>query len=547
MPQEHWKTIFENQVKLREELIKRVKKGESNLKFNRPYLIVSDIASQFYSEAQLELDYIFGKIETEEQKEGAKLHERMAEDAVVVKFKELVKNIPQAEEMAIMETTFLMKFHDDIIVGKPDVIIFKRGIPIFLFEYKFSKYTTIFPNQQVQAQIYCQILKEMGYNTELICYGIIIAPRDMTKKSNKVKKIPRGVLQRLDLSSLIQEQEVELQFDQISVFLYKFDSEKAKQDLEWALEYWKGKREVKLPELLYKCEWHEHKEKCRITYSIVQDLVERFSENIISIYGIGSFFDRKLPDDWIKNDIDMICIVKYIKKIPKIQDWMDARRLDYKKGHYTANVFFNSLEGLKHKEVYEKESWANYKWALLDFKIPQNSVILYGKFLFDELPELDSIPYDYEDLLRHAFYSLNNSFKLKNVEACMNRFTKGVFKFAFLICVYFDDFFKYTSIFDITLKINELVKDEKVNTYLYEKILTCVRYRRGIQFSEEFSSLRKKFIIYCFYLLFEGKLWKKYEWEEIIQFCHTTYNGLNALEELAKRERNLYYSRKSKE
>lgn len=129
----------------------------------------------------------------------------------------------------------------------------------------------------------------------------------------------------------------------------------------------------------------------------------------------------------------------------------------------------------------------------------------------------------------------------------MNRFTKGVFKFAFLICVYFDEFFKYTSIFDITSKINELVKNEKIDTYLYETILTCAKYRRGIQFSEEFSSLRKKFIIYCFFLLFEGKLWKKYEWEEIIQFCHTTYNGLNLLEHIAKRERNLYYSRKNKE
>ncbi len=161
MPQDNWKTIFENQVKLREELIEHIKKEETNLKFNRPYLIVSDIASQFYSEAQLELDYIFGKIETEEQKEGTKLHERMAEEAVVVKFKELIKNIPQAEQIVIMETTFLMKLHDEIIVGKPDVIIFKRGIPIFLFEYKFSKYTTTFPNQQVQAQIYCQILKEL--------------------------------------------------------------------------------------------------------------------------------------------------------------------------------------------------------------------------------------------------------------------------------------------------------------------------------------------------------------------------------------------------
>ena len=546
MPQDNWKTILENQVKLREQLIERVKKGDSNLKFNRSYLIVSDIASQFYSEAQLELNYIFGKIETEEQKEGSELHERMAEDAVVIKFEEGLKNISKAEEMGIMETTFLMKFHDDIIVGKPDAILFKRGIPILLFEYKFSKYSTTFPNQQVQGQIYCQILKELGYNTDLLYYGIIIAPRDMTKKSDKVKNIPLKVLQKIDLSTLIQEQELELKFDQVNVFLYKFDSEKAMQDLEWAYEYWKGKRDVKLSKLLKECERHEHKEKCRITYSIVQDLVERFSKNIISIYGIGSFFDRKLPGDWIKNDIDMLCIVKDMEKIPKTQDWSDVRKLDYDKDPYTANVFFNSLEGLKHKEIYEKESWANYKWALLDFKIPVNSVVLYGKHLFDELPEIDSISFDYEDLLRHAFYSLNLCFKLKNKEASMKRFTKGVFKFGFLICVYFDESFRYTSIFDIASKISELEKEGKIGTFFYETILACVKYRRGIPFSEEFSSLRKEFVIYCFFLLFDENLWKKYDWKEIIEFCNTTYKGLDSLEDMAKRERNLYYSRKNK-
>ncbi|MFW9878492.1 MAG: hypothetical protein ACFFG0_35880 [Candidatus Thorarchaeota archaeon] len=547
MPQNNWKTIFENQVKLREDLINRIKRGKSNLKFNRPYLIVSDIASQFYSEAQLELDYIFGKIETEEQKEGAKLHEKMAEDAVVIKFKKLMENIQQVEEIVIMETTYLMKFNDNIIIGKPDVIIFKRGIPIFLFEYKFSNYSTTFPNQRVQAQIYCQMLKEMGYNTDLLCYGIIVAPRDMTKKSKNVKYIPREILQRIDLNSLIQEQEKKVQIDEIRVFLYKFDSEKAKKDLKWALKYWKGKREVKLSELLYECKRHEHSEKCKITYSIIQDLIERFSENIISIYGIGSFFDRKLPDDWIKNDIDMICIVKNIQKIPKIQDWTEVRRLDYKKNHYKANVFFNSLEGLKHKEVYEKESWANFKWALLDFKIPQNSVILYGKPLFDELPEVDSIPYDYEDLLRHTFYNLNNSFKLKDEEAAKNKFTKGVFKFAFLISVYFDPSFKYTSIVEITLKIKELVENQKINANLYDFLLICVNFRRGIPFSEEFLSLRDKFMTSCFYQLYEGKLWKKYEWEEIIQFCRITYNGLYALENAAKREQNRFYSKLEKE
>ncbi len=51
MPQDNWKNIFENQMKLRDELIERVKKGVSNF-------------------------------ETKEQKEDSELHARMAEDAV---------------------------------------------------------------------------------------------------------------------------------------------------------------------------------------------------------------------------------------------------------------------------------------------------------------------------------------------------------------------------------------------------------------------------------------------------------------------------------
>ena len=65
MPQINWKIIFETQVKLKEELTERIKLGESNLRFNRPYLIVSDIASQFYSEVKLELKNIFGEIKTQ--------------------------------------------------------------------------------------------------------------------------------------------------------------------------------------------------------------------------------------------------------------------------------------------------------------------------------------------------------------------------------------------------------------------------------------------------------------------------------------------------
>ena len=55
---------------------------------------------------------------------------------------------------------------------------------------------------------------------------------------------------------------------------------------------------------------------------IIEDLVSRHSDNLIAIYGIGSYFDPGLSSDFIKNDIDLILIVKSIDEIPR-EDWND--------------------------------------------------------------------------------------------------------------------------------------------------------------------------------------------------------------------------------
>lgn len=543
MAKDKWNEKLQQQLRLREELIERIKSERSDLRFNRPYLIVSDIASQFYSEAKLELEYIFGKIRTIEQKQGKKLHELMVEQATEINYEDLFKEIEETEEITILETSFFMKYQDSIIAGKPDVIVFRRGIPILLLEYKFSKYTRTFQNQKVQAQVYCQILKEMDFNTDLLYYGIIIAPRKLSKESEKVRNIPRRLLKNLKLSDLIQKNSLTLNFGAINVFLYKFNSEKAIKNLDWAIQYWKGERQPEPLDLLKECESHGYKEECKLILTVLIDLLEKFSDNIISIYGIGSFFDKKLPKNWIKNDIDLVCVVKNIEEIPITHDWTTVRKIDYEKDGLDINVFFNSLEGLQEKEKYKKQSWANYKWSLLDFKVPQNSIILYGNSISDKLPELDSIAYDYEDLLQHAFYHFDHSFE-EDVEKGMKTFTKAVFKLGFIICVYCDDSFQFNSIINITEKIKKLVEDKKLNSFILNVIISCIKYRQHNIPLENFSIQREAFIKYCFYLLFEDKLWKKYSWDEIISFCQNTYNGLSVLENLAKRERNIYYSKK---
>jgi len=93
----------------------------------------------------------------------------------------------------------------------------------------------------------------------------------------------------------------------------------------------------------------------------ITDLLKKYSDNIISIYGIGSYFDNDLPSDWVKNDLDLVAIVKDLSKIPT-EDWTD---IPFEKHYIDGNevwVGFNTLEGFQNKEKFK--SFSNYEWSV---------------------------------------------------------------------------------------------------------------------------------------------------------------------------------------
>jgi len=92
--------------------------------------------------------------------------------------------------------------------------------------------------------------------------------------------------------------------------------------------------------------------------SIVSDLLNRYSDNIIAIYGIGSYFEASLPPNWVKNDLDIIVFVKsleliYAKTIDKADFWIKriqyenefikSKEKNFPNFHFTKN-FTNSLK-----------------------------------------------------------------------------------------------------------------------------------------------------------------------------------------------------------
>lgn len=267
---------------------------------------------------------------------------------------------------------------------------------------------------------------------------------------------------------------------------------------------------------------------------ILTDLESRFSKHVISVFGIGSYFDENLPLNWIKNDVDLIVIVDSLDIIPK-QDWIEVRYEKKRIGDKEIWIGFNTLEGLQNREQNKKESFANYEWSLLDLKLPENSVLLYGRNIRNQLPEVSLLQFNYEDVLIRSLYHLNKCFKDSAPLEPMREFTKGVFKFGFYLCVYLDPKFRFTSVVKIAEKIKLLVSNRKINGAINSYFEEAVIFRVTSQFKTEFAPLRDGFVKLVLSLLTNGTLHVKLDKSAITEFFKESFGGFGHLIRFVKK------------
>ncbi len=187
---------------------------------------------------------------------------------------------------------------------------------------------------------------------------------------------------------------------------------------------------------------------------IVNNVKTHHSDNLIAAYGIGSFFDENLPDLWIKNDIDLILVIKSIEEVPK-KDWNNRYYSKEIEG-YIVFIGYNTLEMYQNEQKFKEFSGANYKWALMEIKNPKNSKFLYGKDIRNQLPNIANLKFDYDDILARGLYHIEKSLREKDFNP-MSEFSKAIFKIAFYFCVFFVENYSYTSIIEIGKKIKEIV------------------------------------------------------------------------------------------
>ena len=285
-----------------------------------------------------------------------------------------------------------------------------------------------------------------------------------------------------------------------------------------------------------------------ITTSIIKYLQTNLKGEIISIFGIGSYFDKNLPSDWRNTDIDVIVIVSTLDNITKL-DWTDVcyevRKFD---SHYVW-IGYNTIQGLKKKELFVQESFANYEWSLMDLKFKENSQLLYGKDIREQVPDPFGFDFDYNDILARCLYHLDKSLKEskipENSEKAMIEFTKAVFKFGFYLCLFFNKRYYLTSVHSVSLQLNNLLLDNNIQKTMLNFMSESIIYRRTNKFSKKFEILRKNYVLFTLSLLRSGILHRKYEFQELLIFLKNKFNGMPYLISYLKKAKNIFYSAKT--
>ena len=158
-------------------------------------------------------------------------------------------------------------------------------------------------------------------------------------------------------------------------------------------------------------------------------------------------------------------------------------------------VGYNTIESYSDKKLFEGNSGANYEWSLICIKHPENSKLLYGEDIRDQIPGTDNIRFDFDNILIRGVYHLEKSFKN----------SKTLFKFGFYFCVLHDKSFQLVSLAEIRKGLEQLYKSGKIDRQIFEYYETAFEYRNKGYYDSDFKSLRIKTRYYFISLLKKGK------------------------------------------
>jgi CRISPR/Cas system-associated exonuclease Cas4 (RecB family) len=250
---------MENQLKayvsLAEDLARQWEKGEGRLRFNSRLIVASDIAEQFFCEKKVEMQYLHGDVETEAKTVGTEAHEKLLQDSVRIRRKELWHRIYGKRPVFALEMLLLAKHKDVVLAGRPDSVLFQNGFAMIVFEYKFTKSRIAYMTHHVQARTYGLLLRNMGFDTSRLFYAIVTADPEARHDKQLKQKVVNAIIKNGPKENVLRVQNAEIHF-------HRFKEADAEKDLGWAMEFWMNSRKAIHANNPNKCKNCEYKMEC---------------------------------------------------------------------------------------------------------------------------------------------------------------------------------------------------------------------------------------------------------------------------------------------
>lgn len=227
-----------------------------SLRFGVCKVKVSDVAHQYYCEKAVELDYEQPVEQTEEMQAGEEAHEQIVSLLVPVTKEQAVAEACQERRRPTPIYNFGVRWHHNgvPIVGNADRVFFKSGSVTVVEEQKFSGRPDIYRSYCVQAKLYCLGLTAVGFDTSATEYRICVF-QNSCRDCNKVPDRSCCIL-KLDTT------EYRCDRGQAIARMYAYKREDAVKDINWALDYWMGRRQAIPTKKPNKCRACNRKDSC---------------------------------------------------------------------------------------------------------------------------------------------------------------------------------------------------------------------------------------------------------------------------------------------
>jgi hypothetical protein len=127
-----WKQQLKKYNSLLEQIVEKKEKNEGDLRFNRCTIRASDVAGQYYCEKKIEMEYLYGEVETETKNQGTEAHENLLEGSETVDQEDIWKAVYRKEPVVALEWLLLAEYKDIILIGQPDSVLFENGFSTVL-------------------------------------------------------------------------------------------------------------------------------------------------------------------------------------------------------------------------------------------------------------------------------------------------------------------------------------------------------------------------------------------------------------------------------